>query len=187
MRPEPSGPHELSSRICIGLARYRSRRSGSRRVVRQASRSRAVRARMPPKIFLTGAPVICETAIFVLSYRIRHGTPAKNSNARTCPSQKVSVHSRSNAWTKKASPWGRAGTDRENCAHALSNLRGADLLLRPRLRRGQEDHLARRPRRDLAHPPVPALRLAPLIQPRKKPTAQMARFIPPLTPRGTFA
>ena len=40
---------------------------------------------------------------FVLSYTIRLGTPPKNSNALTCPSQNVSVHSRSNACTKNTS------------------------------------------------------------------------------------
>jgi len=39
---------------------------------------------------------IFATAVFVLSYAIRVGTPPRNANARACPSWNVSVHSRGN-------------------------------------------------------------------------------------------
>src|SRR5690606_29650468 len=53
-----------------------------------------------------------------------------------------------------------AGDHREGRAHALPGLRGADLVLGARLRRGQEGELARRLRRPARDRLVPVLRLA---------------------------
>ena len=54
----------------------------------------------------------------------------------------------------------RAGNHRQGLQAALSRLRGADQLRRPRLRRGQEDHLARRRRRAVGAGQVPLHRIA---------------------------
>ncbi len=56
----------------------------------------------------------------------------------------------------------RAGADREDLQAPLPGLRGADHLRRPRLRRGQEDHLARRLRRAVGAAQVPVHRVNPL-------------------------
>ena len=53
-------------------------------------------------------PVSCATARRVLSYTMLWGTPPRNENAETCPSQNASVVSAGYALTNMASLWGRS-------------------------------------------------------------------------------
>ena len=86
------GYRDLPSRIAnqpfdfaLVVAFARSAQPILEQVVRlQLGETRACVARLP-------SPRMRATAILVLSYRIDFGTPPKNANARTWPSQKASV------------------------------------------------------------------------------------------------
>ena len=63
-------------------------------------------------------PVSCATASRVLSYTMLWGTPPRNENADTCPSQNASVVSAGYALTNMASLWGRSRTKKWTPASA---------------------------------------------------------------------